>query len=600
MSVWGELKRSQGESMRARLRFPSLLATLLTLMACGGSPEVSTLALNGLPSGAGQGGKAMLFFWQAPTSLNPYLTGSSKEMIAASIVIEGLAEHDENGKLLPALAIDIPTLENGGISEDYRSITWTLKPGLLWSDGTPLTADDVVFTWQYCTAPGAGCALSNQFNGVSTVEAVDEQTILITFAKPKPYPYNPFVGYASPIIQHAQFADCLGEAASQCTDANFMPIGTGPFRVVEFKTNDTAVLEINPHYRGVDQGLPFFGEVVIKGGGSAAAAARSVLQLGEADYAWNLQVDPLILGAMQKRGRGRIVSSFANSVEYLYLNQTNPDPALGRLRSEFADGTNPHPFLSDPVVGRALSLAIDRQALVDIGYGDFAGRPTCNLWQTPPEQVSTNNDECLMRNVELARRLLDDAGIVDTDGDGVREKDGIPLEILYQTSTNQVRQTTQELIKEWWAEIGVSTEIKNVNGSVFFGEDPSSPDTIGKFYADVEMFTVDTVSPDAEAYLGRNTTRQIPTVENNFALSNTPRFYSEEFDALHAELQTTADPARRNALVIALNDLAVQSYAFVPLIYRGDVSAVATDIEGFRMTSWDSELWNIEAWTRRQ
>jgi peptide/nickel transport system substrate-binding protein len=583
-----------------RIGFPFLLAAQLAVTACGGGPGPSALALEGLPSGAGRGGKATLFFWQAPTTLNPYLSGSLKEMNAASIVIEGLAGHDENGNLVPALAIEIPTLENGGISEDYRSITWTLKPRLLWSDGTPLTSEDVVFTWQYCMAPGAGCALSTQFDGVSTVEAVDERTVKVSFANRKPYPYNPFVGYASPILQKAQFADCLGEAASQCTDANFMPIGTGPFRVVEFKTNDTAVLEINPHYRGIDQGFPFFGEIVIKGGGSAAAAARSVLQLGEADYAWNLQVDPLVLDAMEKRGRGRIVSAFANSVEYLFLNQTSPDPALGRLRSEFADGKNPHPFLSDPVVGRALSLAIDRQALVDIGYGDFAGKPACNIWLAFPEQTSTNNDECLTRNVGLARRLLDDAGIVDTDGDGVREKDGTPLQILYQTSTNKVRQTTQELIKEWWAEIGVSTELKNVNGSVFFGQDPSSPDTLGKFYADVEMYTNGPVSPDAEAYLALFTTAQIPTADNNFAPQNTSRFYSEEFDALYAELQMTADPARRDALIVSLNDLIVQSYSVVPLIDRGNVSAIASDIEGFRMNAWDSELWNIEMWTRRQ
>jgi peptide/nickel transport system substrate-binding protein len=428
---------------------------------------------------------------------------------------------------------------------------------------------------------------------------VDARTVKVTFSNSKPYPYGPFVSSASPILQRAQFADCVGDAAKWCTEANFEPIGTGPFRVVDFRTNDTVVLELNPNYRGVANGLPHFGEVVIKGGGSAAAAARSVLQLGEADYAWNLQVDPVVLDAMQARGRGEIVSAFASAVELLFLNQTNPDPSLGDLRSEYVNGTNPHPFLTDPVVGRALSLAIDRQALVDIGYGE-GGRPTCNAWPAPAEQVSRNNDECLEQDIELARTLLDEAGIVDTDGDGIRERNGVPLRILYQTSTNGVRQTTQELIKEWWAELGVETELKTVNGSVFFGDDPASTDTVGKFYADVEMFAVISIGKDAEGVLGRYTTDKIPSAENKFATQNTPRFQSDSFDAVYEELLQTADPARRDAIVIALNDLLVQSGAIVPLIHRGSVSAHAIDIEGIRLNAWDSELWNIEMWSRRQ
>jgi peptide/nickel transport system substrate-binding protein len=575
------------------------LTTLLTVTGCGDRAEPRTLLQDSTTSAAGRGGKAMLFFWQAPTTMNPYLTGSQKEMYAASIVIEPLAEYDENGDIVPALAAEIPTHENGGVSEDGRTITWKLKPGVLWSDGTPLTAEDVVFTWQYCLAPGVGCALKNVFDGVESVEAIDALTVRVTFDNPKAYPYNAFVSSGSPILQRAQFADCLGAAAVQCADANFRTIGTGPYRVVEFKTNDTVLLELNPHYRGIDAGLPHFGEIVLKGGGSAAAAARSVLQLGEADYAWNLQIDPVILEAMAQRGRGRIVTSFGANVEFLYLNQTNPDRALGELRSEYADGTNPHPFLADPVVGRALSLAIDRNALIEIGYGDFAGRPTCNVWPAPPH-VSPNNIECLTQNLDLARQLLDEAGIVDTDGDGIRERNGVPLSILYQTSTNSVRQTTQELIKEWWAQIGVATELKSVSGSVFFGQDPASPDTLGKFYADVEMYTNSPVSRDPESYMGLYLTSSIPGAANGFALLNTPRFQSDAYDELYAELLRTMDPARRIEIVIELNDLLIQSYAMVPLIDRGMVSGHASDVEGVKYSAWDSELWNIETWTRKE
>ncbi len=546
--------------------------------------------------GAGQGGSATLLYWQAPTILNPYLSSGSKDAEAASLVIEPLAEYNPNGEIVAVLATRVPTLENGGISADRTRITWDIREDVVWSDGTPLTANDVVFTWRYCTSPGSGCSQASSFENVASVDAVDERTVTITFDGPS-FPYAPFVSHLSPVLQASQFADCLGAAAADCTDANHGPVGTGPYVVADFRTNDSVLYRFNPLYRGVESGLPYFGEVTLKGGGTAAAAARSVLELNQADYAWNLQVEPETLASISEGGGGTIVSAFATDVERLLLNQTNPDASLGDLRSEYADGANPHPFLTDPVVGRALSLAIDRDTLVRTGYGEHAGRPTCNLWPAPPAQASTNNDECLVRNMDRARQILNDAGIVDSDGDGVREREGIPLKILFQTSTNSVRQTTQELIKGWWAELGVETELKNINPSVFFGGDPDSPDTLGRFYADVQMYTGSGVDP--ESYLGSWITTQIAGAANAFRGRNVQRFQSDEYDRLYAELQNTADRERRNQITIELNDLLVGSYSIIPLIHRGRVSAHSNDIEGVRMNAWDSELWNFETWKRR-
>ena len=106
----------------------------------------------------------------------------------------------------------------------------------------------------------------------------------------------------APIIQKAQFEDCQGIKAQECTEQNFGPIGTGPYKVKEFRPNDTVVFEINENYRDPDK--PYFSEVVIKGGGDAAAAARAVLETGEADYAWNTQVEPQILDQMEAAGIG--------------------------------------------------------------------------------------------------------------------------------------------------------------------------------------------------------------------------------------------------------------------------------------------------------
>ena len=550
--------------------------------------------------GAGQGGSATLLYWQAPTILNPYLSRGTKDVEAASLVLEPLAEYNPDGEMVPVLATRVPTAGNGGFSADRTRITWTLREDLLWSDGAPVTAEDVVFTWRYCTAPGGGCAHSRSFDNVASVDAVDERTVAIAFIEPTSFPYDPFVSSLSPILQAAQFADCLGEAATGCTGENLGPIGTGPYLVSDFGADGAILYRFNPHYRGAESGLPHFGEVILKGGGTAEAAARSLFELEEADYAWNLQIEPDVLASISEAGGGTVVSAFTTLVERLLMNQTNPDPGLGDLRSEYADGANPHPFLTDPVVGRALSLAIDRDTLVGTGYGEQAGRPTCNVWPAPAAQASTNNDECLVQNMDLAKEILDNAGIVDSDGDGVREREGVPLRVLFQTSTNSVRQETQELIQSWWAELGVETRLKQVNPSVFFGGDLASPDTVGKFYADVQMYASSGSSPDPESYLGSWVTSEIAGAANSFFGSNVPRFQSDEYDRLFAELQTTVDVERRNRITIALNDLLVGSYAIIPLVHRGNVSAHANDIEGVRMNAWDSELWNIETWKRRE
>ncbi|MBO6601936.1 MULTISPECIES: peptide ABC transporter substrate-binding protein [Paracoccaceae] len=543
----------------------------------------------------GSSGHLNIIYWQAPSTLNPYLSGGTKEVESASLVLESFARFDDTGTMVPWLAADIPTVENGGVSEDLTQITWTIADGITWSDGTPLTAADAVFTWEYCTHPEGGCAQASYFDGVESVVAVDDMTVQINFNAPKPFPYTAFVGSESPIIQAAQFAECLGARAPECTDANFGPIGTGPFVVTDFRPNDVIEFEANQNFRYPDR--PYFATVTFKGGGDAAAAARSVLETGEFDYAWNLQIDPTILAQMEAQGNGTVVTAFGTSVERLHLNQTNPDPALGDLRSTVEGG--PHPFLTDPIIGQAMSMAIDRALLVEVGYG-AGGQPTCNVLPAPELYASTANDDCLVQDIAGANALLDEAGYVDTNGDGIREANGIPLSVLYQTSTNAVRQDTQALVKQWWSEIGIDAELRNIDASVFFGGDPASPDTFQKFYADVEMYTNNFAGVDPEAYMANWRCSEIPGPDTQWQGSNIQRFCMEEYDALVDEMATTADLQERGRLAREMNDMIIQSYSIIPLIHRGGVSAHANSLEGIRMSDWDSELWNIMDWRRAE
>ncbi len=549
-----------------------------------------------LVTSRGQGDTVTVLYWQASSILNAYLSGGTKDIHASSPIVEPLARYDETGQMVPWLVDEIPTVENGGVAEDFTSITWKLTDGIVWSDGTPLTAEDVVFSTEYCLDPDMGCNAASNFDSVESAEALDELTVKINFSKPKPFPYGPFVGATTPVIQKAQFQDCMGAKAQECTEQNFGPIGTGPYKVVDFKANDVVVYDINENFR--DPNKPFFKEVVFKGGGDAAAAARAVLETGEADYAWNLQVEPQILNQMALAGKGKVVSDFGTAVERLMVNFTNPDPALGDDRSKWTeDGEFPHPFLSDITVRRALSLAIDRTTIATQLYGS-AGKPGCNVLPAPAIYVSTNNDECLVQDIDQANAILDEAGIVDTDGDGIREKDGVPLKILYQTSTNSVRQSTQALVKQYWSQIGVETELRNIDAAVFFGGDPASPDTYGKFYTDIEMYTNTFDGTDPEAYMGNWHTREISGEDNQWLGNNIPRWRSDDYDALVEEFGETAALEDRAAIAIKMNDMLMQDYVMIPLVTRGDVSAHSNSLLGVRMNVWDSELWNIADWSR--
>ena len=539
----------------------------------------------------GTDGEVKIIYWQAPSILTPYLSGGTKDVEASSLILEPLMRYDEKGNLVPFLTQEIPTVANGGVSQDLKTITYKLKPDIKWSDGSAFTADDVVFTWQYCADPAGGCAQLAKFEGVENVEAVDAHTVKITFKEPKPNPYLPFNGAQSPIIQKAQFEKCRGANASSCTDANFGPIGTGPFRVTSFRPNDVVTLEANPNYRDPDK--PAFATVTLKGGGDAAAAGRAVLETGEFDYAWNLQLAPDVLSKMAAAGKGKPIAAFGSLVERLEMNMTDPDPALGEERST---AKHPHPILSDLNVRKALSMAIDRQLLVDVGYGQ-AGRPTCNLVPAPELYASPNTD-CIKQDVEGAKKLLDEAGW-KPGPDGVRVKDGRRFHLLYQTSVNAVRQDFQALIKQWWADVGVEAELKTVDASVFFGGDAGSPDTFQKFYADVEMYANNFDGTDPEAYLAEHTCSKAPRPETQWQGENINRFCNADYDKLVAELGKTADLEKRGEIGRKLNEmLTKESYVVVPLVDRGRVSAHSNTLGGVVLNTWDSELWNTADWLR--
>ena len=221
----------------------------------------------------------------------------------------------------------------------------------------------------------------------------------------------------------------------------------------------------------------------MKGGGDAVSAARAVIQTGEYDFAWNIQVEDEVLLRLEKGGKGKTVYAVGGDIEFIALNFTDPNTEVDGERSSMK---TKHPMLSDPAVRKALSLLVDREAVKKVIYGR-AGRITANYLNGPEQFVSKNTTWEF--SVEKAAKLLDEAGW-KPGADGIREKDGKKLKLLYQTSINGPRQKTQAIVKQACQKAGIDVELKSVVASVFFSSDVANPDTYAKFYADIEMFQI--------------------------------------------------------------------------------------------------------------
>jgi peptide/nickel transport system substrate-binding protein len=539
------------------------------------------------PTRRGGGGELKTLWWQAVSILNCHLAVGVKDNDGSRVFNEPLAAFDPDGNLVPILAAEVPTLENGGVAKDGMSVTWKLKRNVQWHDGKPFTVDDVVFTWELAADSATAATTAGNYKDIVRIDKVDSHTVKIGFKNPMPFWAISFCGPTGLVIPRHVFEPFKG-AKSREAPANMKPVGTGPYRYVDFKPNDVVRAELNPNYHLPN--WPFFDRVEVKGGGDATSAARAVIQTGEYDFAWNLQVEDDILKRMEQGGKGRVDFAVAGNVEHVNVNQTDPWTEVDGERSSVK--TN-HPLLSDPAVRQALSLVIDRGSMQEQLYGR-AGQATANYVNAPARFQSKNTRWEF--NVEKANKVLDDAGW-KRGADGIRAKDGKRLKFLLVTSINPLRQKEQAIIKQGAAKAGMEMELKTVVASVFFGSDEANPDNIGHFSADLQMYAWQ-FDVDPQPSLRVFPSWEVASKANKFSGRNTTRWRNEEFDRLYKSAETEMDPVKRAALFIRMNDLVVQNMVVIPLVWRNWVSGVSHKLKNTDISGWDSSFWNLARWYR--
>ena len=376
-------------------------------------------------------------------------------------------------------------------------------------------------------------------------------------------------------------------ANSRDAPANLRPVGTGPYRFVDFKPGDIVRGELNTAYHVANR--PFFDTIEMKGGGDAASAARAVLQTGEFDYAWNLQVEEDILRRLEQGGKGRVVVFPTGGPEHIQLNNTDP---FREVDGERSSTKTTHPTLSDAAVRAALNVLVDRNAIQEEIYGR-GGQTTANFLNAPSRFYSRNTRWEF--NVERANQLLDAAGW-RRGADGVRAKDGKRLRLLFQTSINAPRQKTQAIVKQACARAGIELELKSVVPSVFFSSDAANPDTYGHFYADLQMYNVGMNAPDPQVFMAQFVSWEIASRENKWTGRNPMRFRSDEYDRLWRAAETEMDAVKRAALFIRMNDLVIANVAVIPVLWRNGVGAANSRLHGMELNGWDTTMWRLPYW----
>ncbi|MBD2577731.1 peptide ABC transporter substrate-binding protein [Oscillatoria sp. FACHB-1406] len=532
-----------------------------------------------------------LLYWQAPTILNPHLASGFKDYEGARLSYEPLASYDKDGQLIPFLAAEIPTVENGGIAKDGKSVIWKLRKDIKWSDGEPFMAADVVFTYQYISNPNVAASSSENYANIQTVEALDEYVIRIKFKEVTPSWAIPFTGQSGAILPKHIFKAYQGKTAREAP-ANFEPVGTGPYRVISFKAGDIIVFEPNPFFREGTNNL--FKRVELKGGGDARAAARAVLQFGDVDFAYNLQVEALILKDLEAAGKGKVMTIFGSQIERILFNFTDPNKIANS--GEKSSVEFPHPFFVDLPVRQAFKLAIDRGTIATQLYGT-AGQKVGQLLVEP---ATFKSDKIAYEyNLTKANKVLDEGGWKDTNNDNVREKNGIELKVLFQTSANPVRQKTQEIVKKSLQKIGVGVQLKTVDPEIFFSGDPANTETVNSFYADLEMLTSGNENPDPGLYMKWWTCDEAAQKENNWQKPNYARYCNPEYDKLWQRSRQELDPKKRTALFKQMDELLSKDAAVIPIVNRANTNGVSVRLQGLNPTPWDANTWDIKNWRRQ-
>jgi peptide/nickel transport system substrate-binding protein len=522
----------------------------------------------GASAGSQQEGKtALIALIQEPGLMSPLFNDQSGSDLAYAFVLEPLFLVTPKGEYEPYLAAEVPTTQNGGVSADGLTVTYRLKDGITWSDGTPFTAEDIAFTVEALQDPQGTPPIGPEYELVESAEVIDKLTVEVTMTQPNPGHLELF---AQVLPKHK-----FGSTAVAKEDPSVrLPLGTGPFVFKEWLTGDRITLERNPRYWR-DPNLPYLDGINVKITPDKQSAFSSFTK-GEYDSVYFVtSADLPDLMEAEKNGAAVKVDVRRDElgpVEWLWLNH-----------SDHGDPTRPHPVLGDPKVREAIDHGINRQAITDevlSGFSALTGSLIYSGWAAV-ERPATPYDP------ERAKRILDEAGW-RPGPDGIRVKDGVRASLRFQTiSGDETRATYQQLVQQDMKAIGIELQIQNVPSNVMFGG-WGDGGLLATGNYDI-MMSRDGRYPDPAAWVAAFTSSRIPSDQNPNGTTNS-HWRNPTYDQLVHEAESTLDQARRKQLYDQIGELFATERVALPLYSSVWGYAWNPSLDGVDTGYWDG-MW---------
>jgi peptide/nickel transport system substrate-binding protein len=538
-----------------------------------------------------QGGTLVLGFYQEPELLNSLIRTQTVASWAGDFLESALVDAAPDGKFYAQLAKEVPTIQNGGVSDDGLTITLNLNEGYLWEDGDEFTCADVVFTWEVTMNPDSGAVSTTGWEDVESITCPDDYTVVVKFTKF----YAPYLAMLSAPILPSHLG--LDPAKMQEWEFNRQPLSLGPYKLEEWASGDHMTLVRNENFwLWESEGKPYVDTVILRWIESREVG-KQLIQTGELDFVWDL-IEADIPEAQTWEGV-MVSKPPSTGTERLLLNLVDPEldaPCPDWLRAN----PSPHWALGDPKVRAAIELGIDKNSINDnLLYGLAAiGTTEMNLgWGAPTIPQSEFSPE-------KAMALLEEAGWTDTDGDGIREchgcayaEEGKVLKLKIQTTSgNALREQCEQVILEMMADIGIELYIENVTSDELFASYSSGAfRKHGQF--DILMYTTSYGTDPHSQMDGYYASYNIPCDDNSGQGYNYSRWISDEFDAQMEIAGSSPDLEVRKAAYQKGSELIAAGRPHIYLYDRADIDLYREHFKGYVANIWTSTgSWNAEEW----
>ncbi len=548
--------------------FATLMVASLLLSGCGGKPATTVAPGNTqVPATTVPEKKvATLIFTQEFDNLAPLYSSMWFVWTTWQMFDHWAWEFDSNNEPFPVLVTEIPTVENGGVSSDGTVITMHLRKDLKWSDNVALTAEDFIFTWQMAVSPKNTVATTYPYDMISNVEAPDPQTVVVTFSEPfAPWLANLWHGILPAHILSPIFAS---QGTIDSADWIKKPtVGCGPYIFAEWESGSFARFVRNDNYWGTPAKID---EIFIRFVPDDASQVAA-LKAGDADMGTFVAYSDV--PNLQDAGLKIVIEPNGyNEFMFFTLNAQKNNPGLQDVR-----------------VRKAIALAINRDGINrDLHFG--LTKTPASFWDAMPYY---NNPPLTPYPYDptQAKTLLDQAGWIDTNGDGIREKDGVNLEITHATTIREDRQDVQAVMQQNLADVGIKLDVNPVDDTLFFASyADNGPAARGEY--DIQEWSDGPLFPDPDIYYwlcDQIPTDANPTGENWFYICD------EQLNSLIKLQATQVDPVARQVTISQINQLFFDKVYIIGMWQDPDVYALGPRLQNVKF-SGVTMFYNIAEW----